>query len=121
MTEGEFIHLLIKTNKIENTSTLKEYMKLNGFRFYSKKYFLDNFIQLITEQLEVSPDIPIIQLLYTITEDIYGRAEDIPSLDDKVFLEKTLRWLKAIETLEYTIIDRNNEDYDIVDIIINEE
>ncbi len=118
MTEGEFISLLIESNTSQSTERLKEYIKDHRAAFFSKIFFIDHFLNLLMELKESDPELPLIQLLHTITESILGPADLINYMDDKEYMVAILKWIKAMETLDYVVIDRTNNDYEIIKTII---
>ncbi len=119
MTRDEFIEVIRTSNKAEDISTLKEYINDNKARFYSKREFLDEFGSLLLEVSRKEVETPLSYLLYHITTDIFGRIDHIDRLDSTLHLKYVIEWIEVINTLEYTIIDKDNDDFDTLKEIIN--
>lgn len=120
MTRDEFIDLIAESGDTGKTEYLKEYLTKNRVRFFSKSFFVDEFLAMIIELDEVYPEQPIIQVIYTITEDFMGPLDLIPYIDDKDYGKMIIAWLRAMISMEYSIIDKKNNDFDIVKELFGE-
>ena len=123
MDRDEFIELLIDDNTNGVNGLLKHYDLIKRGVLVSPQMFYDSFIQMVIhlsniEENEEESEL-YLHLLYNLSLDTIGDITKVTDLEIKEYYSRIFNFLEAVKTLDYAVIDKDNNDYDLLNEIID--
>ena len=124
MDREGFLDILIKDNYTGNNELLNHIKIIRHFIMVPPESFYDSFTTLLINLSDRITNITdrdlLVTMLYNLTNEIMGDLGKIILLSNIEYYSRVYDLINAINTLEYTLIDKSNNDYDIIKEIVKD-